>query len=207
MDLTTNLLVGGVSFGRNIVGIITRPYESYRRIVERGNLWELFFVGLTLAAYFALASLVKTPVFRPFLLTKEFVTLGMGAGLGYLLAVGTLWVATRLAGGQGSLGKLALAWGYTLIPTTVWFFVTSLLYLVLPPPRTTSLLGITFSVAFLVFSATLFWWKLTLAYLSLRFAMKLDFLHILVVAGAALPVLTLYGIWMYRLGIFRVPFL
>lgn len=207
MDIFASLLSGGISFGRNTIGIITRPYETYRRMVEQGSPWEIVYIGIILAAYFALASLVKTAAFRPFLLTKQFVLLAAGAGGGFLLTVCTLHGVSRLVGGEGKLGKLGIAWAYTLLPTALWFLVTSILYVLLPPPRTTSTLGMLFSILFLVFSATLFWWKVTLAYLTIRFGMKLDLARIAIVILLSVPIIAIYSMGMYRLGIYKVPFL
>lgn len=207
MDRTHALLGSGIAFGRNIIGITTRPYETYRRIVDHGSLWELVYIGLVLAVYFALASLVKTAAFRPFLLTQQFVLLYSAALLGFLVTVLALWLIGTIVGGVGKSTSLALGWAYTLIPTVTWFLATSLLYVVLPPPRTTSVLGISFSIVFLLFSAMLFWWKLTLAYLTLRFGMRLDLGKIIIVAALSLIIVGLYSRFMYTLGIFTVPFI
>ncbi len=205
--MVDHLLIAGVSFCRNIIGLVVRPYETYRRIVDRGSLWELVYIGAMLAAYFALASIVKTAAFRPFLLTKQFVLLSAGAALGYLIAVAMLSLISRLFGGRGGATSLALTWAYTLVPTTAWFLATSLLYVVLPPPRTERALGVAFSTLYLVFSATLFYWKVILGYLTLRFGMKLDLPRIVAVWGLTAPVLAAYSWLMYRWGIFKVPFL
>lgn len=205
--MVDQLLVAGVSFGRNCIGIITRPYETFRRIVERGSVWELGYIGTFLALYFATASIVKTNAFRPFLLTKQFILLAGASAVTYLVVVVTFWSASSFIRKNGQLAHFALAWAYTLIPTLVWFLATSILSVVLPPPRTTSAAGIVFSLLFLVFSATLFFWKAMLAYLALRFAMKLDLAKILVVVGISLPIIGLYSFGMYRLGIFKVPFI
>lgn len=207
MDILSYLLIGGVGFGRNLIGIIFRPYETYRRIVEHGNLFEIIYVAGCLTFYFAIASLVKTASFRPFLLTAVFMKLAFAAAGSFLVAVAILWLASRLVGGRGTLRGLALGWAYTLIPTLLWFLTTSLLYVLLPPPRTPSFLGVLFSLIYLVFSTTLFFWKVTLAYLTLRFGMRLDLPRILLVAGASLPFVAIYSFGMYRLGVFRVPFL
>ncbi|MEK7587509.1 MAG: YIP1 family protein [Patescibacteria group bacterium] len=207
MDIAGSLLTGGIAFVQNIVGIVFRPYETYRRLVARRSLWELVYLGAFLAGYFALASVVKTSAFRPFLLTRQFVVLAAGAGATYLGAVGMIWVIGKKLGGKGTLAGVMVGWGYTLVPTLVWFFATSLLYVVLPPPRTTSAAGIVFSIVYLIFSATLFWWKLILAYLTLRFGLRLDLQRIAIVALAAVPVVAVYSVGMYWLGIFRVPFL
>ncbi len=201
------LIFSGVQFIRTVVGMVTRPYETYRRIAYQGSLLESVYIAVLLAFYFAVASLVKTAAFRPFLLTKQFFVLTSATAATYLAVVGLLWFVGNFVGGKGQPSRLALAWAYTLIPTVLWFLVTSLLYVVLPPPRTTSPQGVAFSLLFLVFSATLFFWKGMLAYLTMRFGLKLDLAKILVVAAIATPPLGIYSFVMYRLGIFKVPFI
>lgn len=207
MGSIDQLFVSGIAFGRTILGIIIRPYETYRRIIDRGRLLELFYIGFLLAAYFAVAGLVKEASFRPFLLTKQFLVLGTAAGASFFLVSGTLFFVGTLVGGKGAFRKFLLAWGYTMIPTVFWFLATSILYVLIPPPRTTGALGITFSIVYLVFSATLFFWKIVLGYLSLRFGLRLDLGKIAVVAAVSVPIFTVYSVAMYRLGIFKVPFL
>lgn len=201
------LLVAGVSFGRNTIGLVVRPYETYRRIVDRGSLWELVYIAVLAILYFGLASMVKVAAFRPFLLTKQFVLLGAAAMTTYVFVVVAVWVVGQRIGGKGTFGGVVLGWAYTMLPTTLWFLATSILYVVLPPPRTTSIAGVTFSIVFLVFSATLFFWKLTLGYLTLRFGLKLDLARILLVVAVVSPVMGAWSHGMYRLGIFKVPFL
>lgn len=205
--METSLIVALVAFGRNIIGLVTRPYETCRRIAESGSLMELLFVGIVLALYFVLAALVKVASFHPFLLTRQFFVLAAAAGATYGLVVVLFWGIGHLVGGSGKFRSLALLWGYSLIPTTVWFFVTSVLYVLLPPPRTTSFQGILFSLLFLIFSTTLLFWKVTIMYLSLRFSLRLGLGKILLVLLPAFPLLALYSFGMYRIGIFRIPFL
>ena len=207
MNRASSFLAGGVVFLRRTGGIVTRPYETYRSIIDHSTLWELPFIALVLIGYFAIASLVKTAAFRPYLLTKQFVFLGGTAVISFMLVVATLWVIGRFFGGKGKIERLVLAWAYTLIPTTAWFFVTSVLYVLLPPPRTESWKGITFSILYLVFTITLFWWKIMLYYLTLRFGLRLDLKRITVVTLLAIPLFLLYSILMYRFGIFRIPFI
>ncbi len=203
----TALVIWSVGFFRNIGGLVTRPYETVRRVVDHEKPGELVIVGAFLALYFAIASLVRVSSFRPFLLTREFIELVLATSTTYGLAVLLFWVAGELVGAKGKPRGLAVAWGYTLIPTLVWFFATSLLYVILPPPRTTSAQGVLFSLLFLIFSAALFFWKATLAYLTLRFGLRLTLGKILVVLGITLPILAAYSIGMYRIGIFRIPFI
>lgn len=194
-------------FLRTVVGLAIRPYETVRSTVERANVGELFYIAATLAVYFSLASVVKVAAFRPFLLTRQFIVLAAASAATYLCAVGLFWIAGKLVGAQGRFRGFMLAWGYSLIPTVIWFLATSLLYVILPPPRTTSPQGVLFSILFLVFSIALFFWKVTIGYLALRFGLRLDLGKILIVAGLSLPVLVLWSVGLYRLGIFRIPFI
>lgn len=207
MSILEVVVVNGIAFSRNFIGIITRPYETYRRIVADGSWGELIYLALPLFIYFAFVSLVKTAAFRPFLLTKQFVVLSAATIVTFIVVVVALWLAARLVGGRGHIRGVTLAWGYTLIPTLLWFWATSILYILVPPPRTSRPLGITFSLLYLVFSATLFWWKMILAYLTLRFGMRLDLVRILLVAVILLPFIGVYSWLMYQWGIFKVPFL
>ena len=191
VNMIDQLIISGIAFGRNTIGLVVRPYETYRRIVDRGSVWELVYIAILAMAYFSLASLVK-------------VAAAMAT---YALVVAAVWVVGQRIGGRGRLGGIALGWGYTILPTILWFLTSSLFYVVLPPPRTTSVAGIAFSALFLIFSATLFFWKLTLGYLTLRFGLKLDLARIVVVVAIVGPIVTVWSYGMYRLGIFRVPFL
>lgn len=207
MSISNQLIVSAALFGKHVVGIVVRPYETYRKLVERGGVWELVYVFALAAVYFALASLVRVDAFRPFLLTKQFVVLGGGGAAIFILATLVFWIVGNILGGKGTYHKLVLCWGYTLIPTVCWFLMTSLLYVVLPPPRLDSLKGNAFSLLFLIVSCTLFFWKAVLYYLTLRFALRLDFVKITVVTVVSMPIFVGVSVWMYRMGIFRVPFI
>jgi hypothetical protein len=201
------IVSGGVYFIRHVIGIFSRPYETYRRIVKEGSLWELVYIAALLSLYFIVASIVKTSLFRPYLLTRQFIVLMSATALTFIFVVSLFLVFGRLVGGNGTWRELALGWGYSLIPTVMWFWMTSLLFVLIPPPRTTSALGITFSVVYLLVSACLFFWKIILSYLALRFGLRLDLKKILILSMIVLPVLGIFSVGMYKAGIFRVPFI
>jgi hypothetical protein len=189
-----------------MIGLVTRPYETYRKIANHGSLWELAPLTLLIASYLGIASVAKIAAFRPYMLTKQFVVLGIAVMITYGLVAGLLWIVGKMAGGKGELKNVLLGWAYTLIPTTIWFLATSLLYVLIPPPRTGRPLGILFSVLFLLFSSILFFWKIILSYLTMRFSMKLDLLRICFVFCIVIPIMIAYSMGMYRLGIFKIPF-
>lgn len=205
--MVQTVVATGVAFGRNMVGIVTRPYETYRRIVYRGTRWEMLFIGVIVAMYLGIAVIVKTPLFRPFFLTRQFLLLGTATAATFLFAVSLFWHIGRSLGARGNIDGFALGWAYSLIPTSLWFWMTSFLYIVLPPPRTTRWLGVLFSIVYLLVSATLLLWKITLSYLALRFGLRLDLVKIIILSSIVLPILALYSVGMYRLGIFRIPFI
>jgi hypothetical protein len=207
MDLTFAAANGFVGFIQNLEGLVTRPYETFRRLVKNQNAWELLYIAILLAAYFATASIVKTAAFRPFLLTKQFVVLGSSVASMTLVVSYLFYAVARKFGAKGDYKPFAIAWAYTLIPTLLWFWITSILYIVLPPPRTTNPMGMIFSILYLTFSATLFYWKIILCYLSLRFALRMELKSILLTTLAAAIPVGGYCYLMYRLNIFRIPFI
>jgi hypothetical protein len=201
------LLVAVFSFFRTVIGIVTRPYETYRRIINKGTLFELVPIAGFLSLYFAVNALVKAPAFRPFVLTRHFVKTSASVVVTAVFVSLLLWSVGKCFGGKGEYKRFFLGWVYTLIPTLCWFFFTSLLYVIIPPPRTTHPTGVALSLVFLTISAVLFFWKIILSYLSLRFGLKLDLARILGILLVSAPIIAIYSIGMYRLGIFRVPFL
>lgn len=201
------LTLSGIAFGRNIIGIITRPYETYRRIVTKGTAWELGYIAVLLALYFATATIVKNPYFRPFLLTRQFIVLSAAAGSVFCMVIILFSSFGKIYKSTGTLKGLILGWGYGLIPTLTWFWVTSVLYVIIPPPRTTGFLGIAFSICYLLFSACMFFWKIILSYLTVRFALRFDLKKIVLTWAVVLPVMFFYSVFMYKLGIFKIPFI
>ena len=205
--MLVELLRSGLSFFRHFVGIIISPYETYRDIEKRGRTAEMVYIGLLVGLFFSLSSVVKIASFHPLLLSRYAFVLFVSALSGFGFIVSVLVLIGRLLGRQTSVGRISLLWAYTLIPTVVWFLFTSLLYVAIPPPRTTQITGVLLSIVYLVVSAMIFWWKLTLSYLTLRFGLKIDFRKIFFVALATLPVILLWTYAMYTFGVFKVPFL
>ncbi len=194
-----------VQFAKNVWGSIQKPYSTYRELIQEDPL-QLLIIFTLIAIYFFFISPIKLHTLHPFLLTlntTRLFTTTLTAFLGIVLffvGVG------KLLGHTPRISSVLLAWGYALIPTLVWFFTTSIFYLLLPPPRHETIPGRIFSILFFAFSLSLFFWKGLLYYLTLRFALKLDLVRIIGVSLVFFPLLTLYSWWMYSLGIFRVPF-
>lgn len=208
MGVLSYISASWLLFIRHLLGLAIKPYSTVRTVVDKGIWGELWIVVVLATAYLAFSSLLKTQTLHPLLLTKQFVLLSIGALGGYLLIVGILSVMVLLQKQKNlKIKGVAVAWGYSLIPTGVWFFITSFLYVVLPPPRTESGLGVVFSLVYLTMSAVLFFWKAELYYLVLRFGLRLDLAKIILLTAIILPTVGVYSVIMLYLEIFRVPFI
>lgn len=205
--ILTTIITSFYSFAKHIVGIIFKPYETYRELTE-SDLIESIYVAILIFAYVGLASILRKGLGSgPLFLTMHFGKLLTGIIFTFIFSWGTLYFTGRFFGGKGTAGKLFLPWIYTLIPTLCWFILTSFFYFILPPPRTTQLMGQIFSIFFVALSLTLFFWKGILYYLTLRMVHKLDLIKILLVSAVVFPLGIIYSLFTYKIGLFRIPFI
>ena len=207
-DILSAIVIGCVLFIKNAVGVLQTPYETCRKLASGERLEQLLPLGFLTVAYFGWSVLVRQGVrAHPMLLTYSMGTLLFASFGTFFLVVATLVMVGRLFRGRGSFRTVILLWGYSMLPTVMWFWITSVLWIVYPPPRTDSFTGQMLSAVFLIVSLFLFFWKGVLYYLTLRFGMRLDLLKILGVTAVVFPLGGLYALIMYTLGIFRVPFI
>lgn len=190
---------------KNIWGSIQRPYATYRHLVTEDPV-QLLVIFIAISGYFVLVSPLKFHTFHPFLLTINVSRLLMAVLFMYLAICFLFYVLGIVLKSGSKLGPVLLGWGYSLVPTLLWFFATSFFYVILPPPRHETLPGRIFSLLYITFSVALFFWKGILYYLTLRFALKLDLIKISLVSLIFFPLLGIYSYLMYLFGIFRVPF-
>ena len=184
------LLLLVFSFGKNVWGTFNKPYSTYRHLTHEDPLQLLIMWGF-IGAYFFLVSPLKIHTFHPFLLTINATRLFTMALTSYIGICLFLMVMSKLLTQTTNLKAILLAWGHSLTPTLMWFFTTSVFYVILPPPRHETWLGRIFSILFITFSISLLVWKGILYYLTLRFALKLDLLKIVGVSMSFLPILAL----------------
>lgn len=205
--VTDGAIVSWHAFVRGTLGIIGSPYQSVRRIVARADIREVWWILMCVAVYFGTVSLIRVSAFHPFLLTRHFFKLFIAMIGVWAVMSGVIYTVSRFLGGEGEIRQVAVGWAYTLVPTLGWFLMTSILSVILPPPRTTSLAGTAFSLLFLGLSAVLFYWKFMITYLVIRFAMRLDLGRIVVVVSIVVPFALTLSVLLNHWGIFRVPFI
>lgn len=204
--MISELLRSCVCFGKRIVGIITTPYVTVRTIVLSPRIFDSVAILLICFCYFLFVSLIKIPAFHFYLLTKEVLLLSVGVTVGVVLCIGTIALVASFLHKKVILLGLISGWMYSLIPTVLWFLLTSLLFILFPPPRTETIQGVSFSLLYLLISCVLLGWKIELYYLTLRFSLKMSLKHIIVVSSVLLPVIVCYSYFMYKVSVFRVPF-
>lgn len=205
--IIVHVLEATLRFAKNTWGIISTPYQTYRHFAKNSDLYDLVPLFALIFGYFLLVSPLRSGSLHPFLLTYNFGLLSFGFVCTYLLVVLGIYLVGRLFGGTDAIRAVALSWGYSLIPTLIWFIMTTFFYVVLPPPRNLTILGTLFSVVFFSASLMLFFWKGILYYLTLRFALRLDFLRIMGASMIIFPLGIVYALIMHDMGIFRVPFI
>ncbi|MBI4130254.1 hypothetical protein HY468_02985 [Candidatus Roizmanbacteria bacterium] len=205
--IIASVLTQLILFLKHVWGSIHTPYQTYRKLAKGEHVWQALPIGVLTVLYFSWSTLVHHGIrTHPFFLTVSFTKVVLGSLGTFGVVLVSLVVVGRLVGGGGGVGRIFLPWSYSLLPTLLWFFTTSMLTLLLPPPRTTSIPGQVFSFLFVVFSLFLFFWKGVLYYLTLRFGMRLDLFRIVIASVILFPLGALYALIMYKLGIFRIPF-
>ncbi len=207
-DLSLGLTKQFVEFGKNILGILQKPYQTFRSISLRKSYEQLIFIAFLIFLYLSLSTLAKESLkANPLFLTKDLVKVGLVISFTYLLVTQLIFRFGKLFGGEGKIYNFMLLWAFSLVPTLAWFLITTIFYVLLPPPRTPSLKGMAFSFLFMVFSLACFLWKGILYYLALRIGLHLSATKIAFISVLVLPLLFLYAFMLYKMKIFGVPFI
>lgn len=197
-----------ILFARNVYGTINKPYITFRKLAEtEKDFWQVIYIYIVIFSYFGLVSLARAGLRNPFLLTMEFNILIFGGLSGFAAVILLVYLFAMIYKVHTKITAIILLWSYTLLPTLIWFFGTTILYILLPPPRTLTVQGKIYSIIYIAFSIGLLYWKVILYYLTLRFALRIDLFRIILSSVFIWAYTFLYALIMYRLGIFRIPFI
>ena len=187
--------VSFIIFLRSCVGLIFIPYATMRKISEEKESLDCIWIGALAVIYFLITNSVR------------YWINGLLGAIGlYLGSIIFFSLFPSSGTTKEKIVRVARTWTYTLLPTLVWFYSTLLFYFLIPPPRTTSLLGQSFSIFYIAFSGSLLVWKLILVYLSVRFSLRAHLYrviyYILIYITFSIPL----WIFLYNIGISRIPF-
>lgn len=185
---------------KRVVFLIFYPYKTMRLIAKESDDLQIAIIFLFVFFYYLLLPTVKPEV------TSPVVQFGMVL-FHYLGTVLFAYIFGRILQPETRMKPLLYLFAYALIPTIIWFYMTSFLYFILPPPRNFTFLGTSFSVVFITVSVSLLAWKVILWYLAVRFGTKLNFYAIVFMALLYLAVVIPYSFYLYQFGFFRIPFI
>lgn len=187
--------VSFVLFLRRSIGLIFTPYATMRKISLESSWGECIWIGVLTVVYFLITNTVR------------FWINGL-LGAGGLYSASILFLSLLPAAGtfRERLKRMYTTWTYTLLPTLIWFYTTLLFYFLIPPPRTTSFLGKSFSVFYIALSVSLLFWKLILVYLSIRFSLRIHLYRVIYYMLIYLALSIPLWLFLYNIGISRVPF-
>lgn len=195
---------------RNFFRLIFYPYITMRKISQEKDWFQPLTIFFFAYLYFIFANIVRKKTLHPFIISSSsfvafvFFLLTFFLTLSFFYLIGKSFSRNKT---RSAFIPLIFTFSYSLFPTLIWFFTTSFLYFLLPPPRTFSILGKSFSLFFTTFSLILFFWKTILFYLSLRFSLRLNFYRIIYLTLIFLLWFWPYSVVMYKLKIFRIPFI
>jgi len=195
-----NLLVSSILVLRNFLLLIFSPYKTMRKIAQEKDYWQLAVIISFVLIYFEIANKIRRFNYSTLLIFIVFLSF-------FISTVFFFYLLGKVYNKKEELKSFFITFSYSLLPTLVWFITNSIIYYVLPPPRTMSLQGKGFSILFFAFSLSLFVWKIILVYLSVRFSAKLSFYKIIFLMILYLCLFFPISIFLYQLKVFRVPFI
>lgn len=198
-NITSEVLASGIIFLRRSLFLILYPYRTMRHIAEETDWTQIFIIFGIIGLYYSFLSWVKPADHS--IVQLCLVLFNYTATVLYVAFFG------KSLSDETELRKLLFVFAYALIPTIIWFYMNTFLYVVIPPPRNLTILGKSFSIVFITISISLLAWKLILWYLAVRFATKLKFYDILYISVLYIAIVVPYSFYMYHLGFFRIPFL
>ena len=195
-----DLVVSTLLFLRNLLFLIFFPYRTMRKIILEPERLHFYFFLFFAFIYFIFQENVRPLKINAFFTFLLFL-------FNFYLLLFFLWFVLKKMGKKVDFEALQIGYSYTLFPTLVWFFTNLFLFVLFPPPRTTSFLGVSFSVVYLTFSGALFFWKFLLFYLLVRFTTGMNFFRVLFVIFLTAFVFSPYFVFLYLLKISRIPFI
>jgi hypothetical protein len=185
--------------------LIILPYKTMRKISLEKDYYQLLIISILVFLYFKFIYFLRD---KPYPATFLFVIFLID----FLLTILFFYFLSKLFNTIKNKKEIyfvsfIFTFSYSLLPTLIWFLSTSLLYVILPPPRTLSILGKGFSIFFVAFSLSLLIWKFILVYLAVRFSSKQNFFRIFYMLILYIVWYIPYSIILYDFRLFRIPFI
>lgn len=191
-----------IIFLHRIIRLFFSPYKTMRLIAEDDDMVQLTLIILSIGGYFYIADKLRQYEYRPLLLFGLTI-------IHFFITVGFFVFLRMVVKNEKTINikPALLLFGYSLIPTLIWFLVNSWLYYLIPPPRTISFFGKGFSIFYIGFSIGVLFWKIIVVYLAVRFITRFTFFRIAYSILLYIACMIPYSLFLYSLRLFRIPFL
>lgn len=199
-DLVASLIASLILLVRNFFLLIFYPYKTMRKLSLSFEFLQLIIIFLLIFFYFKFAYFLRD---KPYPATLTFLIFLIN----FFATVLFFYFLGKIFWEKSSFLSLVFTFSYSLFPTLVWFGATSIFYLLLPPPRTMSILGQGFSIFYIAFSLSVLAWKMILVFLSLRFSLRLNFYQIVYLWIFYFIWFFPYSLLLFHWRLFRVPFI
>lgn len=171
-----------------------------RAVAKEQDIWQIFIIFITIIIYYFGLEHVKNIPYPPFV---QFCVVVFN----YIGTIAFVYIFSSILAKKPPVQPFFYLFAYSLIPTIIWFYLNTTLFILVPPPRNVTLLGKIFSIVFITLSVSLLAWKVILLYLAVRFATGLKFYNILFVLTLYISLVIPYSLFLYHAGFFRIPFL
>lgn len=201
--ILVNLLSSFLLVINRFIGLVYNPYRTMRKISMENDYYQPAVIAGVIFLYFKFIYYLRDKVYPATLIYLLFI-------VNFLLTISFFYFFSRLCSKSKkeiAFSSFIFTFSYSLFPTLIWFLSTSILYIVIAPPRSFSILGRGFSIFFIAYSLSILIWKFILMYLSLRFSSKQNFFRIIYMMIFYLMWFIPYSILLYHFRLFRVPFI
>jgi len=185
---------------RRTILLIFYPYKTMRGIAINGDRTQTIVIFIIVLLYFLFSYSLRGSIWWGGVVYLVFVLL-------FVITATFFYFFSKPFKKEVYLHSFVSTFAYTLIPTLFWFISNLILFIILPPPRTMSVLGRGFSIFFIAYSVSLLVWKLILVYLALRFSSRLGLYRIIYMFILYTLIFIPLSLLLYYLKIFRIPFI
>ncbi|OIP84403.1 hypothetical protein AUK04_02435 [Candidatus Roizmanbacteria bacterium CG2_30_33_16] len=185
---------------RRFIFLIFLPYKTIRKISLENDWLQAIIILFSILIYFTVSNKLRVLYYSPFIIYLVFV-------INFIISTCFFYYGAKILKSKVNWQSFVMTFSYSLFPTLIWFITSSGLYYVLPPPRTLSILGKSFSILFIAFSISLLCWKIILMYLSVRFSGRLNFYRTIYLILLYLCWFIPYSLLLYNMKLFRIPFI
>lgn len=195
-----NIIVSALIVVRRFFLLTFYPYKTMRKISLESDYYQVGIILFLVFLYFKFVYFLRDKPYPATLIFLVFLS-------HFFFTIFFFYLCFGLKSKKMKITNLLFTFSYSLLPSLIWFSSTSLLYILVPPPRTFSLMGRAFSIFFITFSLAIVAWKMILVYLALRFSAKQSFYKIIFALILYLAWFIPYSLFLYHLKLFRIPFI